>query len=165
MIAFPKGLRMAGKGDEDRLFAIFAIAHAENGYGDMDPAVVRKTIAQCCAGNGGVIAMADGPDRIEAVIGLVPERRWYSTDKPKNYYSVELLLYVHPLHRRTRHAARLFQFAQWWEQQTKMPVVLSLMPREGFPGKDKLFSRFGRRVAASYMIGGIDAWPEQIGTA
>jgi GNAT superfamily N-acetyltransferase len=165
MTAFPKCIRMAQQGDEDRLFAIFAVAHAENGYGDMDPERVRDAIAKGCVGDGNVIALVDGPERIEAVIALTPERRWYSTDKPSNYYSTEMLIYVHPLHRRTRHAARLFRFAQWWEQETKLPVVLNLMPKEDFPGKERLFARFGRRVGASFMIGGTDSWPSQVGTA
>jgi GNAT superfamily N-acetyltransferase len=156
---------MARHGDEERLFALFLIAHSENGFGDVDLDRVRAKIAKGCVGDGAVIALADGPERIEAVIGLEPVRFWYSSDAATNFYSTDLLLYVHPLHRRTRHAAHLFQFAQWWEQQTGLPVVLGLMPKQDFDGKDRLFSRFGRRVSASYMIGGTNVWPGQIGTS
>ena len=123
MTEFPQGLRLARKGDEDRLFALFCVAHAENGYGDIDEPHVRAIIARGCCGDGVVIAMADGPERIEAVLGLHPDKRWYSTpDKPENYYHTELLLYVHPLHRRSRHAAELFQFAKYWEEYWASPL-------------------------------------------
>ena len=156
---FPTGLRVARKGDEDRLYALFCTAHAENGHGDIDPIAVKAAIERGCIGAGIVIALAEGPERIEAAIGLHPEKRWYCTNDPKNYYNTDLLIYVHPLHRRSRHAVKLFQFAQWWEQETGVPVILGLMPRDDFEDKERLFERFGRKVGALYMIGGTDAWP------
>jgi GNAT superfamily N-acetyltransferase len=161
MTEFPQGLRLARKGDEDRLFALFCVAHAENGYGDIDESHVRAIIARGCCGDGVVIAMADGPERIEAALGLHPEKRWYSTpDKPENYYHTELLLYVHPLHRRSRHAAALFQFAKYWEEYTGLPVVLGLMPKDDLEIKERLFERHGRKVGSLYMIGGEVMWPD-----
>jgi hypothetical protein len=162
---FPDGLRMARRGDEDRLFALFAVAHAENGYGEMDAAKVREVIARGCVGDRVVIALAEGPERIEAAIGLHPQRQWYASDELSNYYNTDLLIYVHPLHRRSRHATRLFRFAQWWERESKMPVILGLMPKDDLTGKEKLFQRFGRKIGASFMIGGDATWPNQIGTA
>jgi GNAT superfamily N-acetyltransferase len=165
MTEFPKGLRIARPGDEDRLFALFMIAHAENGYGDVDHDHVKTVIAKACVGDNCIIALAEGPERIEAAIGLHPARRWYSTTNPKNYYSEDLLIYVHPLHRRSRHAVKLLQFAQWWEQETKIPVVLGLMPKDDFEDKERLFERFGRRVGSLFMIGGAAEWPAHIGTS
>lgn len=165
MADFPSGLRMAQPGDEDRLYSLFVIAHAENGFGDVDPIVVKAAIHRGCRGDSVVIALVDGPERIEAAIGLHPEKRWYSTDAPENWYNTDLLIYVHPLHRRSRHAMKLFQFAKWWEAETHVPVVLGLMPREGFEEKEHMFERQGRRIGALYLIGGDDSWPVRSGTA
>lgn len=160
MTDFPKGLRMARKGDEERLFALFCVAHAENGYGDIDGPHVRAVIERGCVGDRVVIALAEGPERIEAAIGLTPAKRWYSTaDKPENYYSEDLLIYVHPLHRRSRHAVKLFQFAKYWEQETGLPVVLGVMPKDDLEEKEHLFARFGRRIGSLYLIGGEAMWP------
>ena len=156
---FPAGLRMAHRGDEDRLYALFCTAHAENGYGDMDPVPVKAAIERGCSGDGIVIALVDGPERVEAAIGLHPEKRWYCSNDPKNYYNTDLLIYVHPLHRRSRHAVKLFQFARWWENESGMPTILGLMPKDDFEGKERLFERYGRRVGALYMIGGAEVWP------
>lgn len=165
MIDFPADLRMAHPGDEDRLFSLFAMAHAENGFGDLDPIVVKAAIERGCRGDSIAIALVDGPERIEAAIGLHPEKRWYSTNDTTNWYSSDLLIYVHPMHRRSRHAVRLLQFARYWEERTGIPVILGLMPKDDFEGKEKLFERYGRKVGSLFLIGGNGAWPERVGTA
>ena len=162
---FPSGLRPAQPGDEARLYALFVTAHAENGHGDIDHEAVKSVIARICRGENSIAGIVDGPDRIEAAIALHPEKRWYSTDAPENWYHTDLLIYVHPLHRRSRHAVKLFQFAKWWEAETHMPVVLGLMPKDDLEEKDHLFARFGRRVGSLYLIGGDEMWPQRTGTS
>ena len=165
MVDFPSGLRMAAPGDEARLFALFVMAHAENGYGDIDVLHVQDVIARGCRSDGVVIALVDGPERIEAAIGLHPDKQWYSSTDAKNWFHTDLLIYVHPLHRKSRHAMKLLKFAQWWEHETNMPVVLSLMPKDDFEDKERLFERFSRKIGALYMIGGADEWPQKIGVS
>lgn len=160
MTQFPSGLRFAEPGDERRLYDLFVMAHSENGMGDVDPETVRAVIVKGCAHEDVAIALADGPERIEAAIGLHPVKRWYSTDAVSNWYSEDLLIYVHPLHRRSRHARALLQFAQFWAEKSEMPVVLGLMPKDDFEGKEAFFERFARRVGGIYMIGGEKMWPE-----
>lgn len=158
MTDFPKGVRLAQKGDERRLYDLLVMAHAENGFGTMDERVVHETIQAATERKGYVIALVDGPERIEAAVGLRPAKLWYcSAHVPSNWYWTDLLFYVHPLHRRTRHAVKLFRFAQWWEQEIKQPVVLELMPRDEFAGKDKLFSRFGQKIGSSFVMGPLGA--------
>src|SRR5580658_7613143 len=129
---------MARVGDEDRLYHLFVMAHAENGYGDLDEPVVRKAIWRGCKNDGIAIALVDGPERIEAVIGLHPERPWYCTNAETNYHSADLLIFVHPLHRRSRHAVKLLHFAQWFEQESKIPVLLGLLPKDDLEDKERL---------------------------
>lgn len=156
MTIFPDGLRVATVGDEDRVYALFVMAHAENGYGDMDPIIVKAMIERGCRGESIVIAIVDGVDRIEAVIALHPERRWYSSDAFENWYNTDLLIYVHPLHRRSQHAAKLFWFAKWWAKQSGMPTVLGVVPRDDLAEKEKLFSRYGKRIGGWYSVGEIN---------
>lgn len=163
MTDFPSDLRMAAIGDEDRLYNLFVMAHAENGTGDFDPVTVKAVIHRGCRGESIAIALVDGSERIEAAIGVQPERRWYNTDAAENWYHTDILIFVHPLHRRSGHAMRLFQFAKWWEEHTKTPVVLGLMPKDGLEDKERMFGRIGRRVGGLYLIGGQDAWPTQAG--
>jgi hypothetical protein len=158
MTEFPKGVRLAGLGDERRLYDLFMIAHGENGFGTVDPATVREAIRKCCERDGFATALIDGPERTEAALGLRPTTLWYSKqDDPANWYWIDMLFYVHPLHRRSRHAAKLFQFAKWWEEQTGQPVVLELMPRGDLGRKELLFGRFGHRIGASFAMSELGA--------
>lgn len=161
MIPFPTGMRMATIGDEDRIYALFVVAHAENGYGTMDPIVVKAMIHRGCRGESIVIALIDGPERIEAAIALTPEKRWYASDAQENWHNTDLLLYVHPLHRRSRHAVKLFQFGKWWAEESKMPTILGVFAKDDMERKEALFSRYGKRVASSYEVGGGDVWPSE----
>lgn len=153
MIAWPKGVRLAEPADLQRVMDICTIAHGENGYGTMDPDTVASVIQKALERQGSILAIIDGPERIEAVIGLQPTAPWFCKNEPENWYWSELFWYVHPLHRRSRHAMKLFQFAQWWEQQIKMPVLISLMPREGLEKKERLCARFGTRIGSTFLIG------------
>src|SRR6185437_12138630 len=129
MTAWPEGVRIAIAGDEARVFDLCVMAHAENGFGRMDELIVREFIRQATHRENCIIAIIDGPEHIEAMLGL------------------------RPLHRQSRHAAKLFRFAQWWEGEIHAPVILELLPREDFEQKDKLFARFGKRIGGAYAIG------------
>lgn len=153
MTEWPEGVRVAVIGDEARVFDLCAIAHSENGFGRLDELVVREFIRQSTHQERSIIALIDGPERIEAMLGLRPMKLWYSIDEPDSYYWCDAFFVVHPLHRRSRHAAKLFKFARWWETQIKQPVILELLPRDDFEEKDKLFARFGKRIGGAYAIG------------
>jgi hypothetical protein len=161
MVEFPSGMRLAAAGDEGRLYDLFLMAHMENGWGDVDESIVRTAIARGCKPDGVVIALVDGPERIEAAIGLHPVRPWYCSDAVGNWYNSDLLIYVHPLHRRSRHAVKLFHFAQWWEAKTGMPALLGLLPKDDLEDKERLFSKFGRRIGGLYVIDSAGRWPEK----
>ena len=157
MTAFPSGMRLAAVGDEKRIFDFFVIAHAENGWGDLDTKVVWDVINRACKTDGITIAIIDGPERIEALIGLHPVKAaWYNSDAYPNWHWADLLIYVHPLHRRTRHALKLLQFAKWWEAHVDMPVILGLLPHERFAEKEKLFSRYGKRIGSAFLVSRYD---------
>src|SRR6185312_12189065 len=121
---FPVGVRMAHDGDEAALFRVFLDAYKDNGWGGIDLDLVAEVARRACHGDTYIAAVVAGPDRLEAVIGLQPAKMWYG-DAASWYWS-DLLFYVHPKHRRSRHYARLFEFARWWEQKTAMPVVLGV---------------------------------------
>jgi hypothetical protein len=159
VIAFPKDVSIAQQGDERRVFDLCAIGHAENGWGTIDADVVQATILQATTRKAGIFAIINGPERIEAVLGMHCVKPWYcAADKAENWYWTELIYFVHPLHRRSRHASRLLQFAKWWEQEIKQPVVLTLLPRDDLEEKDKLFSRHGQRVGSVYLFGDAPAF-------
>ncbi len=149
----PRGERLARDGDQARIMTLFKLAHRENGWGGMDEAHVADVIDKAANGQGGyVIAIADGQDEIEAVIGLTLTRIWYNTDE--DWFWAELIVYVHPAHRRgTRHAVALMQFAQWWAKATGQPVIINMAPVEGFARKARFFGLFGTPFSMGFSVG------------
>lgn len=148
----PDGLRLAQPGDQKRLFDFCLTAHAENGFGGVDHAEVRKAIEAAVWRNNSFFGVIPGPDRIEAALGLQATKLWYGGIG--DWFLSEMLLYVHPLHRKTRHAEKLFQFAGWMARHAGMPVVISLMPVERLGAKEKLFERHGgKRIGATFVFG------------
>lgn len=153
VIPFPDGVRIITTADEKRIFDLCCMAHGENGFGQMDETMVKDVIHKAALRQGCIIAAIDGPENIEAMLGLWPAKLWYCTDDPQNWYWRDMFFYVHPLHRRSRHAATLFRFARWHEEKMQQPVILELMPRDGFEEKDKLFGRFGHRIGSAFAMG------------
>ena len=149
--SLPAGLRLAQQGDQERLFDIFYTAYRENGYGGLDDIIVRDVIDKICHAETYACGLIDGAERIEAVLGLQPARLWYGDQN--SWYWNELLFYVHPKHRQTRHAIKLFQFARWWERAVQAPVIINIFPTQRLKEKEHLFERYARPAGATYIIG------------
>jgi GNAT superfamily N-acetyltransferase len=147
----PLGLRLAQPSDSERLFDICTAAYRENGFGGLDPAAVREVIRKGVNGENCVFGVIDGPLQIEAVLGMQPNKLWYGGDG--DWYWAELLFYVRPEHRRSRHARRLFEFAGWWERHMQMPVVISVFPTEELELKEALFARHAKRTGSIWLFG------------
>lgn len=159
VIDFPEGVSVAKPHNMEEIYGLAIMAHHESGYGDMDVQAVRGAIAQGCHGNGGVFGVINGPRRIEAAIGLRLEKRWYAANVAGNWHHQDILTYVHPEHRRTRHFARLMHFARWWGKETKMPVVIGLTLAGDFERKEYLYARHGRKIGSLFMVYGPDDFP------
>lgn len=147
----PVGLRLAQQSDAQRLFDTCLDAYKENGFGGVDVDRVRTIIQQGIDRQHYVWAIIDGPERIEAVLGLQMCRLWYGTDH--DWYWTELLFYVHPDHRQSRHALKLFRFADWWQRNIRMPVVIGVFPTQDLERKEALFSRYAKRAGSFWLFG------------
>lgn len=153
-VRFPDGLRLARPGDQASLLELFQTAHTENGFGGIDVDAVKTVIEKAVWQDEEtkyVMAVIPGPHRIEACIGLQPAKLWYGT--ADDYFWSDLLVYVHPDHRRTKHAACLLRFADWWAENHGSQVILWVQPRSGLSRKTKFFSRFARLCGAAFVFG------------
>lgn len=125
--------------------------HADNGLCAMSPSKVMDLLHRVCRGGQppAAIAIIEGPERIEAAICLDAMQHWYSDD----WFWVDRFIYVHPLHRKSRRVFTLLRFAEWWHQQTGAPVVLTIETQHDVARKAKLYSRFGRLIGGTFVIG------------
>ena len=150
---FPAGIRLAQPGDQDELFHLLSMAHAENGFGEMDSNVVSTVIQSAVDGKRIVMAVVPGPKGIEAVIGLQPDKPWQTKPQSGWHYS-DLLTYVRPDCRRSRHFFKLMAFADWWANHSGIPVILHVVAKERLGPKLKAFGRHATQIGGSFRFEG-----------
>jgi GNAT superfamily N-acetyltransferase len=127
--------------------------HAEVGFFSCSEERLRATLRRMLASPPAVVAVVDGPDRLEAGIGLDFIQHWYSED----WFWADKFITVHPLHRRQRHHDKLLDFAVWWYETVAKPagsvVIISIETMRRLGAKERLFASRARRVGGSYLIG------------
>lgn len=146
-------MRYAEPADWPRLQHFCQVMHADNGVFALAAHKVNALLKQACWKQTdvppAVIGLIDGPERIEAAVCLQMMQHWYSDQ----WFYADRFLYVHPAHRRSRHAFKLFQFCRSWHKMVEVPVVLSIETLHDREAKERLYGRYGRRVGASFVIG------------
>ena len=106
-------------------------------------------------GKGGMVGVIDGPDgKPVAVVVMVDFQWWWSVQRAFQ----ELVLYVHPDHRRSNHLADLIQFQKWAvDEMTKRSgyrvyLMLGVMGIHKVREKIMLYRRkLSRQVGAAWI--------------
>jgi GNAT superfamily N-acetyltransferase len=151
--SFP-GVRLARAEDEEPVYRLLLELYAENALLPMNEAKVRAVIRTGTRGQGGIVGVIDGPQGIEASIGMAFSQFWYTEATHLN----ELWCFVHPDHRQTTHAKRLIEFAKWCADRlsvsgTRVPLLLGIVTRHRLLPKLRLFQRQAPQVGALFMHG------------
>jgi GNAT superfamily N-acetyltransferase len=129
--------------DEEGIMELCRLLHAENGIATMDDALVRKMLQIAFNRDGGTIGVIRGPKRLEAAIYLLLTNFWYS----KEPHIEEMFAFVHPEHRRTKHADLLIEFAKNNAEQVsqvagfKIPLVIGILTNSRTAEKVRLYKR------------------------
>lgn len=133
----PENVRLAMAGDEDAIFDILALAHAENGCAPMNDLKVRRGIKDAIEQRGGVLGVIDGPTGFEGVLMLRLSQWWYSEE----WHLDELCNFVHPNFRSSNHAKSLLQFGKWFAEQMNRPLFIGVMTHTRMEAKNRLYRR------------------------
>ncbi len=150
-----QGLRFAVARDEEELFELLLLLHAENGIFSVNHSKVRAGIRYATQRQGGMIFVNDGP-RIVATLGLSITMDWYSDDE----YLSERWNFVHPNHRRTNYARMLLEQAKWVSRYFSrhgkpLPLQVGINSCERTEGKIRLYARHMPCVGAYFMYGDV----------
>jgi hypothetical protein len=148
------GVRLARPEDEEPIYRLLLELYAENALLPMSERKVREAIATGTRGKGGIVGVIDGPQGIEASIGMTFSAFWYTEAIHLN----ELWCFVHPAHRRSTHAKRLVEFGKWCADRlsqsgTRVPLLLGIVTRHRLLPKLRLFQRQAPQVGALFMHG------------
>ena len=165
---YPACVRKATEADIDELFLLVPQLLSETMLLPVSSQRAEKLVERCAMGEGGAIAgIIDGPDGIDASVGLdVAE-----SDVSDHKYVRVRWLGLHPNLRtapaahgdpRSNHGRRLFEFAKWYhsalEQQAGHPVLMQfdLATRAALGPKLGFYERNATPVGAvfAYLSGG-----------
>lgn len=108
----PKSIRMATPDDEPAILDLLLLDLRENAehIAPIDSNKVLECIRAGTRGRGGVTAVIDDDAGTPiAVVILHPCTHWWSQAP----YLFEIVMFVHPDHRRSRHVDDLLQFERW----------------------------------------------------
>jgi hypothetical protein len=154
-----EGVRVATPSDEDQIFALLMMLHAENGIFGVNPTKVRHGIQWATQRRGGIIFCIDEGSRIVATLGLLVTSDWYSDDE----YLLERWNYVHPEYRKSNYARKLLEQSKWTSDfftrgalrkgRPPMPFQCGINSFERTEGKVRMYARHMPCIGAFFMYG------------
>ena len=148
----PANVRLARAGDEELLYALICASTDEWSMGERDNNKVKGVIGSATSGDAPpkpVFGVIQGPDIIEGAIGLFPTEPWNSSDM----YLRAFFHFVHPLHRKSRHAVELRDWGKWFGDLSGMPVVFELLHPERTEAKARMYERGAEKIGGLFMYG------------
>ena len=154
------GVRLALPGDEEDIFALLTMLHAENGFFAMAPqkvrAVIRCAISRVPDPTGalGMVGVIEKDGRVAGTIGLFIGQDWHTDD----WALAERWNFVHPDYRKTDFAKQLIAFAkscqEWFETSGHtMPLVVGIFSTVRTAAKVRLYSRWLPPAGAFFIYG------------
>ncbi|MCV9940901.1 GNAT family N-acetyltransferase [Boseaceae bacterium BT-24-1] len=144
-------IRMATRADEEVVMELCRMLHEENGQFPMSEEKVRNELRRGFDRQGGVVAVIDGPEGTEAVSLLTIDQPWYSDV----WMLQECFIFVHPDHRKTRHAKRLINYARECADKMGIPLLIGVLSNHKTEAKVKLYERvFGAKAGAYFLHDG-----------
>lgn len=154
------GVRCAVEADEDQIFGLLCLLHAENGFFSMNPRKVREGIQLATKRLGGIIFVIEEGKRIVASLGMVMHSDWYTDDE----ILLERWNFVHPDYRKgTDYARTLVEQSKWASERftasarahsrPPVPFVCGIMSLERAEAKVRLYARHMVCVGAFFVYG------------
>lgn len=152
----PPSVRMAVEEDEAAVLELLVLWWNEHAK-EIAPIAVDQMLEDIQTGTRqrlGFVGVVDGPDGVPvACIVMVPARWSFS----RQWFIREVYTFVHPEHRRSRHAEDLVQFAKWcadeWTRQFgyRIYLVVSVLTHDRIAPKIRFFRRFITQMGAGFM--------------
>lgn len=157
----PLSVRVATVDDEIAVFDLLTLwyrEHASN-VAPLAPDRLADDIQRCTRSTpekpkGGIVGVVDDADGNPVGVILMVLAQWSFSNA---WFIRELYTFVHPDHRKSRHAQDLVQFAKWcadeWSRQFgyQMYVAVSVLTQDHIAPKIRFFRRFLTLMGAGFL--------------
>jgi hypothetical protein len=140
-------LRNATKHDDQSILELLVAMHREAGMGTINKKKVRNVIRHCR--EMGCIIVAEIQGVPKAVMGLRPDRFWWSDD----IGLFDQFTYVSPEARKTRAIFKMVEAARKMAVDGGIPLVIANFGPVNTDAKSRLYKRFGRDLGTTVITG------------
>lgn len=149
-------VRPATPGDQVEVWRLFRQAHDENGLFKLAPQKVDYIILRCLFwqqipqndyGVRGIIGVIGEPGALEGLALVTISEYWYTSDK----HLEEMLVYVDPSHRKSRHAVSLLKWMKEQSERTGLPLLTGVVSNVRTAAKCALYARTLPKVGEFYL--------------
>jgi len=161
MSSTPSIIRKATPFDAPEIWRLFLQLHRENGLFTiapfkvtefMDRALHSERIPSYDTGPRAQIGVIGPQGRLEAVVFVLIAQFWYSSE----YHLEELLVYVDPECRKSRHAIACISWMKSLSDELEIPLLTGIISKERTAAKIRLYDRMLPRIGAFYFYGSTD---------
>jgi GNAT superfamily N-acetyltransferase len=155
-VSVPSIVRPAQPLDYDEIWKLFRLLHTENALFDMSETklewILRRVllpqlIPQEDLGLRGYMGVIGPPGALEAFILLVLGSFWY-TDV---VHLEELATFVHPNHRRSRHAQALLNYSKHMSDAINIPLQIGIISNKRTESKVRLYRKHFPEAGAFFL--------------
>jgi hypothetical protein len=155
-VTVPSVIRKATPMDAPEIWRMFLQLHRENGLFTIAPAKVTnfmdralhpERIPSWDTGPRAQIGVIGLPGRLEALVFVLISSFWYSEE----FHLEELLVYVDPECRKSRHAVACVTWMKDLSDQLKIPLMTGIISKERTAAKIRLYDRMLPRIGAFYF--------------
>ena len=143
----PDNVRIATPRDVEPILELMIEAHSEVGMSPLNKEKVCRRIITAVERDKAIAGVIDGPNGIEASVGLMLAQWWYSDE----FHIEDVWNFVAPAHRASRHAQNLLNFSKWFADEIQIPLLMGILTTEKTLEKERLYERRLPKVGALFM--------------
>ena len=156
MTATPSVVRKATPFDAPEIWRLFLQTHRENGLFSLAPQKVTSFMDRALhperiplndLGPRAQIGVIGPQGKLEAVVFVLVSSFWYSDDM----HLEELLVYVDPEYRKSRHAVACIGWMKGLSDSLQIPLITGIISKERTAAKIRLYDRMLPRIGAFYL--------------
>ena len=149
-------IRKATPFDAPEIWRLFLQVHRENGLFTIDPSKVTGLLDRALhperipawdTGPRAQIGVIGPYGRLEALVFLLISSFWYSSE----LHLEELLVYVDPECRKSRHAIVCIDWMKKLADELKIPLLTGIISKDRTAAKIRLYDRQLPRIGAFYL--------------